>query len=682
MGDNQFDQNAPAPMEQFKDAYYKVDEHNQRLLDDEKARQFKILDKPTLKSAQAKLEKIQAILDEHQVDAMLTERQNLIAEFEVLKEQYHNAKEKLATNPDSQSIKSQIAILWSNRQQIIDDTKIVKQRIRPYRKLVIKRDVLKGRIDEHINTELDFMQAEKDKKDMAKEAELFAGIIVKNLAGIGFAYERRRNNKVKRDLVRFEKIIVTPDDIQFKIDVSKIGLLDGIIRHLPNGVRGHHIADEDVLIHLTIACERQVVSPNMDKRCDWSKGVWLQLYRHNYRDGLMNYVSYEQVMQRYPNDQHDKFPVPAGVKAGRYINWINLVDHPHWLFAGQTGSGKTNLMRALISSLISTHSPDEIRFVFIDLKRSGAFNAYRKTPHILGDIEKTVEGTAEAVRKLEILMHDRMTQIGDTSDDILDYNRIAQPENRMPLIILVFDEYGAIWAKGKDLGKEIEASMKMIATQSRAAGIIGWLGIQQSYSDTIDKMVKGNATIAFSGRQRTLGGSMSVGSSGDAMKIKKIPGRMICDDGGDTYQIQAPFLSKTAMHKSVAVTSKWDKPRQLDLPSLVTAEEEAEPIEPFNEDMVIRIALEEFDGVVSARRIWEHINRHDISRRMVEDTARNLGEKMIANNGEIEFKGKVYMHKKYGRTFQLVFPDNPISQPENIPLLDETAGNNREMEVV
>jgi len=666
MGDNAFVNNAPKPMAQFSSAYYTISPHNQKLLDDEKARQARILDKRALKKAQQKLVGVQAKLDIQQVDNMLAELQNLVEEKEQLRLQFLKTKERIQANPDNPKPHADMAIIMANRQQLIEDMRLVRQRIRPYRRWIVRRDALRSRIDEHINIELDMKQAEKDKKDMAKEAELFAQTIIRSLSGLGFVHERRRNGKVYEDKVRFEKIIVTPDDIQFKVDVSQIGLMDGVIRNLPSGVRAHQLVEDDVLHHLSVACERDVVSPNTDGRCSWSKGVWYQLYRTNYRDGLMEYVTYEQVMQRYPVDIHDKFPLPAGVKAGRYINWINLVDHPHWLFAGQTGSGKTNLMRAFMSSLISTHSPDEIRFVVIDLKRNGDFNPYEKTPHVLGNIIKTVEDTVTIVQQLESLMYERMERISRVTNKIEDYNQIVEPENRMPRIIIVFDEYGAIQAKSKDLAVQIEASMKLIATQSRAAGIHGWFGIQQSYSDSINKLIKGNITIAFSGRQRTLGGSMSVGSNGSAMKLAKIPGRMLCDDGTDSYQIQAPFLSKQAMHKSIANTAKWDTPRPLELPSLVTIEEEAETIEPFDENMLIEIALTQFDGLLSARGIWESLDRHDVSHGKVTKIAKKIKQKQ-----QIEYKGTIYDVVPERKSFRLIKHKNTDTGDDDTPLLPQ-----------
>lgn len=645
-----FSSDAPKPMAQFDKSFYQVDSHNQQLLQDEQARQTKIMNKRSLKASKQKLSEIQMILDEHQVDAMLAEYQTLVDEFEGLRKQYLKCQEQLVLKPNSPKILSDISILQENRKQLLEDVRVVKRRIHPYRKLIVKRDTIKGRIDEHINMVMDMKQADRDRKEMEKEANVFAQIIIRTWSRLGFQYERTRNKKVRRDTVRFEKIIATPDDLQFKIDVSKLGLFDGTIHNLPSGVRAFKLVEPDTLRELSSACEREVTSPNIDGLCDWSKGVWLRLYRHNYRGGLMEYVSYKHVMERYPHDNHSKFPLPMGVRAGRYINWVNLVDHPHWLFAGQTGSGKTNAIRVGLSAMVANHTPDEIRFILIDLKRNGDLNPYEKTPHCIGKVVKTVEDVAILIEQIEKLMYNRMEQISKITNDIVDYNKIVEPENRLPRIVIVFDEYGAIRAKGKDIAKQIEASAKLIATQSRASGIHMWLGIQQSYSDSIDKMIKGNVTIAFGGRQRTQGGAMSVSGNASAMKLAKIPGRMLCDDGNDSYQIQMPHLSKDDLNKSIASTAKWDKPRKLELPEIANQEIlKMKEFEPLSHELIIQTAFDEFDGMVKARAIWEFLDRHDISLTKVLKLAKEI--KMMES---VEHNGQRYSVKKVGRSFQLV----------------------------
>jgi len=102
------------------------------------------------------------------------------------------------------------------------------------------------------------------------------------------------------------------------------------------------------------------------------------------------------------------------------------------------------------------------------------------------------------------------------------------------------------------------------------------------------------------------------------------------------------------MHKSIANTAKWDTPRPLELPSLVTIEEEAETIEEFGQEMVIQVALDEYDGHLKGAEIWKFLNRPDVSRNKVYDTIK----RMVAQ-GTVEYKGVKYGFKQIRNRYQL-----------------------------
>ncbi len=634
----------PAPLAKFK-GQAAIDADNQVLIDEWRSRYKKILTGADLKGMQRRLQKLNRHLAQHGIDALLTERGRLLDEINVYKQQYAEMRaefhQETCTVERRREVRVAVDVIVENARLVRDDLRRVSAKIAPYRRLIQERDFVQQRISEHQAALADKTQADKDAVEMAQEANYFAEIIIRVWSRLKFRQEIHRvrmgRTQIIKRLPRFTRIIATPDEIQFKIDVSRLGLLDGTVDNLPDGVSSSDLVSESTLREITIAAERQVTSPNNEKECDWSQGTWLRLFRLSTPDGIMKNVYYRDVMDRYPVDRHHRFPIPLGVKSGRHVNWIYLTEHPHMMFNGQTGSGKTNAMRVVLTALIENHSPDEVRFILIDLKRGGDFNRYEDTPHCIGSVVKRVEDVARIMRQLEILMQQRMDVISQVTNDIVRYNQIVAEEHRLPRILVVFDEYTAIHSRERQLSHDIESAGIMIATQARAAGIQLLIGNQQPYSDAVHKQIKSNITLVLGGRQRTLGASMSTFGTGEATQLQKIPGRMLCDDGTNMFQVQIPYVTEDDINQSVVNSAKWhyrpfnlpgldEPPNMVELPQIRRA---------FGIEDVLRIALTEYDGALKAQPLWEGLENPDISRSTVQRLV-----KQVIDMDDVEYQGR------------------------------------------
>lgn len=72
-----------------------------------------------------------------------------------------------------------------------------------------------------------------------------------------------------------------------------------------------------------------------------------------------------------------KLPMIMGVTENKDIRVIDLTSLPHLLVSGATKQGKTNFTKNLITSLIQTKSPDDLKLVLIDTKYT-EFNDFRQ----------------------------------------------------------------------------------------------------------------------------------------------------------------------------------------------------------------------------------------------------------------------------------------------------------------
>ena len=207
----------------------------------------------------------------------------------------------------------------------------------------------------------------------------------------------------------------------------------------------------------------------------------------------------------------------------------------HLLVAGSTGSGKSVFLNTLIVSLINRYSPEQLRLILIDPKKT-EFVIYNNLPHlmideIITDPRKAIQSLNWAVgemnRRYELFA--KMSKEGKHVVNLDEYNAaVSSQEEKLPKIVIVVDELADLMLASK---KEVEERIQNITQKSRAAGIHMIIATQRPSTDVITGVIKANLAtrIAFmvasdvdsrvildaSGAQKLLGyGDMLYGTVG------------------------------------------------------------------------------------------------------------------------------------------------------------------------
>jgi len=197
----------------------------------------------------------------------------------------------------------------------------------------------------------------------------------------------------------------------------------------------------------------------------------------------------------------------------------DLAKLPHLLIAGRTGTGKSVCLNAIISSILMTRRPDEVRMLMIDPKMV-ELSGYGKLPHLMHpvvtDMKKAEAILAWAVEKME----ERYSLLASAGVRHLNsYNQLdeeelyerLQPEDdaakeaipkHLPFIVIVADEMADLMMTA---GKEVEQHIIRLAQKSRAVGIHLILATQKPTVDVITGLIKSNlpARLAFQVASRT-----------------------------------------------------------------------------------------------------------------------------------------------------------------------------------
>ena len=197
----------------------------------------------------------------------------------------------------------------------------------------------------------------------------------------------------------------------------------------------------------------------------------------------------------------------------------DLAALPHLLIAGRTGTGKSVCLNTIITSILMTRGPDEVRMLMIDPKMV-ELSGYGRLPHLMHpvvtDMRKAEAILAWAVEKME----ERYTLLARAGvRHLSSYNQLGeeelmdrlQPENdeeresiplQLPSIVIVADEFAELMMTA---GKEVETHIIRLAQKSRAVGIHLILATQRPTVDVITGLIKSNlpSRIAFQVTSRT-----------------------------------------------------------------------------------------------------------------------------------------------------------------------------------
>ena len=198
---------------------------------------------------------------------------------------------------------------------------------------------------------------------------------------------------------------------------------------------------------------------------------------------------------------------------------VDLATLPHLLIAGRTGTGKSVCLNAIISSILMTRRPDEVRMLMIDPKMV-ELSGYARLPHLMHpvvtDMRKAEAILAWAVDKMEeryallaragVRHISSYNQLGE--EELFERMEVEDDEEKkeiprtLPFIVIVADEMADLMMTS---GKEVEQHIIRLAQKSRAVGIHLILATQKPTVDVITGLIKSNlpSRIAFQVASRT-----------------------------------------------------------------------------------------------------------------------------------------------------------------------------------
>lgn len=271
-----------------------------------------------------------------------------------------------------------------------------------------------------------------------------------------------------------------------------------------------------------------------------------------------------------------ELPVAIGYTIQQKVKVFDLADAPHLLVAGATKQGKSVGLNAIVTSLLYSKHPSELKLVFIDPKMV-EFSAYAHLlKHYLAvlpcndereeqdnAIVKKADKADKILRSLCVEMDQRYELLSKAAvPNIKTYNekyrnRKLRPDEGhrfLPYLVTIIDEYAdltmSVGGSGdaKAVARSITTSIIRLAQKGRAAGLHVVLATQRPSVDVITGLIKTNfpTRIAFRVVSRT-DSSTILDSPGAEKLIGK--GDMLYYAGVEMERVQCAYIDSEEINR-------------------------------------------------------------------------------------------------------------------------------------
>ena len=277
-----------------------------------------------------------------------------------------------------------------------------------------------------------------------------------------------------------------------------------------------------------------------------------------------------------------KLSVALGKDVAGAVRTGDLARMPHLLIAGATGSGKSVAINAIVASILTQATPDDVRVLMVDPKMV-ELTMYNGIPHLLAPVVTEVDRVVGLLKIAISEMEKRYRIFSQMGVRNLDGYRKVRAERllrgdtelkNLPAIVIIIDELADLMMAAPE---EVEGLICRLAQLARATGIHLVIATQRPSVDVITGLIKANiptrisfmvssavdsrTIIDMGGAERLLGRGDMLYLPADAGKPERIQGAFVADDEAD--RLISYWKQQTTEHAAaVAAAAKAGKSPQ------------------------------------------------------------------------------------------------------------------------
>jgi S-DNA-T family DNA segregation ATPase FtsK/SpoIIIE len=295
-----------------------------------------------------------------------------------------------------------------------------------------------------------------------------------------------------------------------------------------------------------------------------------------------------------------KLPLSLGKDIEGAPSVVDLAKMPHLLVAGTTGSGKSVSVNSMITSLLYSRTPEEVRMIMVDPKML-ELSIYEGIPHLLLPVVTDPKkanlalrwGVEEMDRRYELLASMGVRDLDGYNKKVARIRAQAQADklrhaaeaaqrsadgdddwdeeaaravlghppgelpNQLPYIVIIIDEFADLMMCAP---KEVETSVARIAQKARAAGLHLVLATQRPSVDVITGLIKANFPSRAAFRVASKVDSRTILDQGGAEALLGSGDMLFSDRGTAPVRYHGCFVDEEEIARVVEFLKKQAKP--------------------------------------------------------------------------------------------------------------------------
>lgn len=249
----------------------------------------------------------------------------------------------------------------------------------------------------------------------------------------------------------------------------------------------------------------------------------------------------------WQRDSRSELEIPLGRSGATKLQRLKLGrgTSQHMLVAGKTGSGKSTFLHILITNLALHYDPNEVNFFLIDFKKGVEFKDYATyhLPHArVIAIESDREFGVSALQRLDVILQERGELFRRHGVQDIAAFRNANPDQPMPRILLVVDEFQEFFVEDDKLSQTAALLLDRLVRQGRAFGIHVVLGSQTlggAYS--LARTTLGQVAVRVALQCSETDAHLILSEENTAARLLTRPGEAIYNDANGMLEGNHPF---------------------------------------------------------------------------------------------------------------------------------------------